>query len=55
MLQLKPLDENVPIFQQIGTQASPVVLVNVSQVAKQDIPAWLERCTNCRYRPSNME
>jgi hypothetical protein len=48
VLQLKPLDENVPIFQQIGTEASPVVLVNVFQVAKQGIPAWLERCANCR-------
>ena len=41
MLQLKPLDESVPIFQQIGAEASPVVLVNVFQVAKEDIPALL--------------
>ena len=32
MLQLKPLDPNVPIFQQISTEVSPVVLVNVFQV-----------------------
>ena len=38
MLQLKPLDDNVPIFQQIGTEVSPVVLVNVFHVAKEDIP-----------------
>jgi heme-degrading monooxygenase HmoA len=42
MLQLKPLDPHVPIFQQIGTDVSPVVLVNVFQVAEADIPALLE-------------
>jgi len=42
MLQLKPLDPAVPIFQQIGTDVSPVVLVNVFQVAEDDIPALLE-------------
>jgi heme-degrading monooxygenase HmoA len=42
MLQLKPLDSNVPIFQQIGTDLSPVILVNVFQVAEADIPALLK-------------
>ena len=42
MLQLKPLDESVPIFQQLGAEVSPVVLVNVFQVAREDIPALLE-------------
>ena len=42
MLQLKPLDEQVPIFQQLGAEISPVVLVNVFQVAKEDIAALLE-------------
>ena len=42
MLQLKPLDEQVPIFQQLGAEVSPVVLVNVFQVAKEDIAALLE-------------
>ena len=42
MLQLKPLDPNVPIFQQISTDVSPVVLVNVFQVAGEDIPALLD-------------
>jgi heme-degrading monooxygenase HmoA len=41
MLQLKPLDPTVPIFQQIETDVSPVVLVNVFQVAQEDIPALL--------------
>ena len=34
MLQLKPLDPSVPIFQQLNTDVSPVVLVNVFQVAE---------------------
>jgi heme-degrading monooxygenase HmoA len=42
MLQLKPLDAQVPIFQQFGTDVSPVVLVNIFQVAEADIPALLE-------------
>jgi heme-degrading monooxygenase HmoA len=42
MLQLKPLDPIVPIFQQLGAEGSPVVLVNAFQVAEKDIPALLE-------------
>ena len=42
MLQLKPLDTAVPIFQQLGTEQSPVILVNVFNVAAADIPALLE-------------
>ena len=42
MVQLRPLDEKVPIFQQLGTEASPVVLVNVFHVAEADIPALLQ-------------
>jgi len=41
MLQLAPLDQNVPIFQQLATDVSPVVLVNVFQVAADDVPALL--------------
>ena len=41
MLQIKPLDQNVPIFQQLNTEVSPVVLVNFFQVAEEDIPALL--------------
>ena len=41
MLQLKPLDVAVPIFQQLHTEQSPVILVNVFTVAKEDIPALL--------------
>lgn len=42
MLQLQPLDPNVPIFQQMNADVSPVVLVNVFQVAEEDIPALLK-------------
>ena len=41
MLQLKPLDANVPIFQQLNTEQSPVILVNVFTVAEADVPALL--------------
>jgi hypothetical protein len=37
MIQLKPLDSNVPIFKQVSADVSPVVLVNVFQVAESDI------------------
>ena len=42
MLQLKPLDENVPIFQQLGADVSPVILVNIFNVAESAIPALLK-------------
>lgn len=42
MLQLKPLDETVPIFQQLSAEVSPVILVNVFTVAEADIPALLQ-------------
>lgn len=41
MLQLKPLDENVPIFQQLGADVSPVILINIFNVAESDIPELL--------------
>jgi heme-degrading monooxygenase HmoA len=41
MLQLTPLDPSTPIFQQLSTDASPVVLVNIFHVAEADIPALL--------------
>ena len=37
MFQLKPLDENVPIFQQLGVNVSPVILVNIFNVAESGI------------------
>lgn len=41
MLQLTPLDAAVPVFQQLDAEVSPVVLVNLFQVAQPDIPALL--------------
>lgn len=42
MLQIRPLDSNVPIFQQLHAGQSPVILVNIFQVAEADVPALLE-------------
>lgn len=41
MVQLRPLDPNVPLFQQTKSDLSPVVLVNIFQVAEGDVPALL--------------
>jgi heme-degrading monooxygenase HmoA len=41
MLQLKPLDQKVPIFQQLNAEVSPVVLVNIFEVAPEGISALL--------------
>jgi heme-degrading monooxygenase HmoA len=46
MLQFRPLDQDVPIFQQLSAESSPVILVNVFQVAKADIPALLKAWEN---------
>jgi heme-degrading monooxygenase HmoA len=46
MLQIRPLDQNSPIFQQLSAEASPVILVNVFQVAEADIPALLNAWKN---------
>jgi heme-degrading monooxygenase HmoA len=46
MLELRPLDQNVPIFQQLASDVSPVVLVNVFEVAEPDIPALLKAWEN---------
>jgi len=41
MLQLRPLDTKVPIFAQLGSEVSPVVLINLSHVPAVDIPGLL--------------
>ena len=46
MLQDQPLDPNVPIFQQLNTDLSPVVLVNIFHVAEADVPAVLKAWEN---------
>ena len=44
MLSLRSLDERVPIQQQLGTEASPAILINVFTVAPEDtnglLAAW---------------
>ena len=37
MLSLRPLDERVPIQQQLGAEASPAILINVFTVAPEDV------------------
>ena len=46
MLQLRPLDSSVPIFQQLSAEVSPVILVNLFQVDQADIPALLKAWEN---------
>jgi heme-degrading monooxygenase HmoA len=42
MLSLQPLDLKVPIFQQLETDQSPVVLLNIFQVLEAEVPQLLE-------------
>lgn len=42
MIEIKPLDKNVPIFSQFNTDESPVVLVNVFDVAEEDVDALMK-------------
>jgi heme-degrading monooxygenase HmoA len=42
MVQLQPLDANVPISQQLQTDQSPVILINLFRVAEADVPALLK-------------
>ena len=42
MIEINPLDKNVPIFEQLNSEESPVVLVNVFDVAEDDIPALIK-------------
>ena len=42
MLQLRPLDAQVPIQQQLGAQASPVILINVFTVDPSDVDALMK-------------
>ena len=41
VLQIRPLDQDVPIFDQLKSEGSPVILVNVFHVDKADIPDLL--------------
>ena len=41
MLQLRPLDESVPIQQQLSEPTAPVILINLFTVAAGDVAALL--------------
>jgi heme-degrading monooxygenase HmoA len=41
MLSLRPLDERVPLQQQLGAEASPAILINVFTVAPEDVDGLL--------------
>jgi heme-degrading monooxygenase HmoA len=41
MLTLRPLDERVPIQQQLSAEASPAILINVFTVAPEDVDGLL--------------
>lgn len=41
-MQFTPLDPKVPIFQQMHSEGSPVILVNIFNVDAGDIPALLK-------------
>lgn len=42
MLQPRPLDPSIPITAQLGVDVSPVVLINLFQVAEADVPGLLK-------------
>lgn len=42
MLKVRPLDQHMPITEQLNTDVSPVVLVNVFEVDEEDIPVLLK-------------
>lgn len=46
MLSFQPMDVNVPIFQQLQTDQSTVILINLFRVAQADVPALLQAWTH---------
>ncbi|MEW6533030.1 MAG: antibiotic biosynthesis monooxygenase family protein [Thermodesulfobacteriota bacterium] len=42
MIQLRPLDELVPIQNQLGESVSPVILINIFHVEPDDVDALLK-------------
>ncbi len=42
MLQLRPMDSQVPIFNQLAENLAPVTLINIFTVDAADIPALLK-------------
>jgi len=46
VLQMEPLDPKVPIVQQLGGEASPVVLVNIFTVSADDVDTLMKAWEN---------
>ena len=46
MVKIHPLDKNKPIMEQLNSDVSPVVLVNIFNVDEKDIPALLKAWEN---------
>ena len=42
MLQLRPMDTQVPIFNQLGEDLAPVILITIFTVDAADVPALLK-------------
>jgi heme-degrading monooxygenase HmoA len=42
MLQIQPIDAKVPIYEQLSSDESPVVLVNIFHVEEKDVSALLD-------------
>ena len=58
MLQLQPLDPQMPIFRQLGSEDAPAILVNVFHVAEADIPdlliAWEQDANWMKQQPHRL-
>lgn len=46
MIDINPLDKNVPIFEQLNAKQSPVVLLNIFNVAEEEGPALIKAWKN---------
>ena len=58
MLQLQPLDPQMPIFRQLGSEDAPAILVNVFHVAEADVSdlliAWEQDANWMKRQPGFM-
>lgn len=46
MVEIKPLDKNISITKQLATDQSPVVLINLFDVAEEDVQALIKAWEN---------
>ena len=52
MLPLRPMDTQVPIFNQLGEGRAPVILINLFTVDAADVPTWL-KATHATFETLN--